>query len=132
MSDHAKQNAAAWAASIFGMIAARDAAHEADDLDAIDEAEREIDESALNVLVRDDWRTMDAFGKDSTPEEYQILLSAGGPALRIYGQVDDGGGALDARLEWQDWGTPWTEYYEATREQDAAILAFASQFIQAY
>lgn len=132
MSDHAKQNAAAWAASIFGMIAARDAAHEADDLDAIDAAEREIYESPLSVLVRDGWRAMDGFGNDSSAEEYQILLSTGGPALRIYGSINEHGAAHDAILQWQDWGTPWTDYHATTEEQDAAILDFAGQFIQDY
>ena len=133
MSDHAKQNAAAWAASIFGIMAAYDAAHESGDDDAIEAAESEINNSPLSVRVRDDWRNpYDYSTPEKTPEEYEILLSTGGPALRVYGSINEHGEPHDAILQWQDWGTPWTDYHDTTEEQDAVILAFAGQFIQNY
>lgn len=122
-TNHAISNAKGWLAEIVTLMA-RFAAAEADDGD---EVRREIDEGPLSIRVRDGWR---APGDDSaTAEEYEILLSTGGPALRIYG-------ALDAyhepdefpRLQWQDGGTPWTDHRETTDEEDAALLAYARCF----
>ena len=38
-----------------------------------------------------------------------ILLGTGGPATRIVCELDDGE-PTRARLQAQDWGTPWTDY----------------------
>ena len=126
MSEHAKSNAANWAESIADMMARLKAAQEADDSEAWGAVLTEIDGSPLDIRVRDGWRGPHDDDKGE-PEEYFILLSTGGPALRIYG-------ALcwhepeDAVLQWQDWGTPWTDFLELTEEQADAILAYARQF----
>jgi hypothetical protein len=62
-------------------------------------------ETALSVDVRSGWGTPG----ELEPEEFQILLSTGGPALRIIGDLQSNEPSC-ARLEFQDWGTPWTQW----------------------
>jgi hypothetical protein len=77
-------------------------------------------ESPLSLDVRSGWGTPSKL----EPEEFQILLSTGGPALRIIGDLEDLSPA-NARLEYQDWGTPWTEYLNTDYE---ALQWFSSLF----
>jgi hypothetical protein len=70
-----------------------------------DSIEESCQESPLAVDVRSGWGTPGQL----EPEEFQILLSTGGPALRIIGDLE-GLSPSSARLEHQDWGTPWTEW----------------------
>jgi hypothetical protein len=69
-----------------------------------DEIEESCQESALAVDVRSGWGTPGQL----KPEEFQILLSTGGPALRIIGDLEDQSPA-HPRLQHQDWGTPWID-----------------------
>jgi len=102
--------------------------HEAQD--AGDEAEEaaareEIENLPLEVLVRSGWHRP---GEDAgTPEEYQILLATGGPAVRIVGDLDRWEEPANAVLEYADWGTPWTAY-PADAEAARVLLEFARQF----
>jgi hypothetical protein len=122
----AKQNAAAWLGSIREMIEALGAAEEADDNKAQDAARQTIEESAVSVEIRDDWKQPGAVGE---PAEYKILLTTGGPALRIIGEMGQYNQPENARLEWQDWFTPWTEYRAPDGlTDDSVLLAFARQF----
>lgn len=90
-----------------------------------EDAETRIQEDALSIEVRGDWYDISsAFPPDKTPTEFCILLSTGGPATRIRGELD-GGEPSRARLEVQDWGTPWTQYFDI--EQDT-LLAYARCF----
>lgn len=90
------------------------------------EAVRErIQESPLSVEVRDGWRTPGA--DKGTAEEFCILLSTGGPALRIMGELDEHAQPTRAWLEYQDWGTPWTEYHGEGCEHET-LLTFCQQF----
>ncbi len=91
--------------------------------DADDVRER-VQESALSVEVRSGWSTDPA---DLKPEEFRILLTTGGPALQIMGELDDHGEPRRAWLECQDWGTPWTEYHGDACSMDD-VLAFARCF----
>ena len=91
------------------------------DEDAIRE---QIEESPLSVQVRGGWH---APGEtEDGPEEFEILISTGGPALRIIGELDEHCQPTRARLEHQDWGTPWTEFH-AGDDYDA-LLQWASVF----
>ncbi len=75
-----------------------------------EEAEQRIHEDALSCEVRSGW--VDGYNfVDAEPAEFQILLSTGGPASRIVGELRDGE-VHRAWLEVQDWGTPWTDHYE--------------------
>ena len=87
-----------------------------------DEARDTILEDALSVEVRSDWHTP---GDSSADTEYCILLSTGGPASRIVGDLDQWKEPASATLQVQDWGTPWTDYREA--DQDT-LLKYADCF----
>jgi hypothetical protein len=126
MSD-AIENARNWVADISAMIAALNAAEAADgERDAIDTARQAIDESILSVLVRDGWRHPGHASDYRGPAEYELLLSTGGPALRIRGEVENGE-PTSARLQYQDWFTPWTDL-ELTAAEYADVTAFAQNF----
>lgn len=90
-----------------------------------EDAERMIHEDALSVEVRSGWTTP---GEDMTPEEFAILLSTGGPAVRIRGELGEHGEPHRAWLEVQDWGKPWTEYY-AGSGSDEVLLSYARCFV---
>ena len=127
--DHGEQNAKAWLGSIEEMLAALNATDRTN-LEGSrewdrkrEDADQTIHESVLSVMVRDGWRMPDG-ATDEGPDEYEILLSTGGPALRIYGRLSDHGEPSSAELQHQDWGTPWTRY----PAPEAILLAFAQRF----
>ena len=131
-TDHARHIAASWSETIAEMIRALEAARESEDDDAIDAAHTVIHEAALSVEVRSDWYTPGS-RLNADPAEYQILLSTGGPALRITGRLGAHDEPDTADIEYQDWGTPWTRYHPAHGEplfdsHNADILTFAQQF----
>lgn len=91
-----------------------------DTAEAIEEAARE---EALSVEFRCcQWSSNPG---EIEPDEYRILLSTGGPALQITGRFSIIHGATSARLQWQDWGTPWTDYDDAEKD---ALLWFAGLY----
>lgn len=85
-----------------------------------------IYEDPLSVEVRSGWYAPTA-GDKPQPEEYCILLCTGGPAVRIIGGLDQYLTPEWARLEYQDWGTPWTAFNLPDQEL-AAVLVYAAQF----
>ena len=120
--NYARDNAAAWLSIICEFVANHRAAVEDD---AIDAAQTAIHEAPLSVEVRSGWyRPCDA---NPEPLEYQILLATGGPATRITGDLDTYGQPDTARLEYQDWGTPWTAR-PLTAEEREDVLTFAQAF----
>lgn len=120
MSEHAIGNAKAWLETIMELNArwgGDDKEREAADDDA--------HQMPLSIDVRSDWHLP---GEDVPPAEYQILLSTGGPALRVWGDLSEYGEPMDhPSLQWQDWGTPWTTY-ALTEEEQAAVWTFARCF----
>lgn len=80
-----------------------------------DDVRERIEEGPLSVQVRGGWHSPGA--EPEPPEEFEILLSTGGPALRIIGDLDDHGYPERPRLQYQDWGTPWTEYPDVDRDK---------------
>lgn len=73
-----------------------------------EEARERIQDDALEVQVRTDWHYPGE--TDVKPGQFHILLCSGGPAVRIMGELDEYGQPFKAWLEYQDWGTPWTEH----------------------
>lgn len=81
----------------------------AGDCESREQADERIQEDPLSIEVRSGWVTP---GSEMEAEEFMILLSTGGPAVRIVGELDEHGEPHRAWLEVQDWFKPWTEYHE--------------------
>ena len=131
---HAIANAQSWLETIEAGMTAYDTL--SNDIDApaqsfdggtfedADALRERLEQAPLAVSVRSGWSTpFDTL----QASEYQILLSTGGPALRIIGDLSEHGEPETARLEYQDWGTPWGAYILA-QAQERRVLAFASLF----
>lgn len=93
----------------------------AGDCEDEEDARQRIQEDPLSVEVRSDWASP---GEELTAGEFQILLCTGGPAVRIVGELDRGE-PCRAWLEYQDWGTPWTQYFGASSD---TLCQYASHF----
>lgn len=120
--DNAKGQAKAQLESIKEMVAALDVGDDAERC----EAQETIQQDALCVEVRSDWH--EPGGEVGiSPCEYTILLCTGGPACRIIGNLTEHNEPETARIEYQDWGTPWTEY-RLTSEEEATVLRYAGCF----
>lgn len=103
----------------------REHGYDGSNSDAVANAIRDaMREAPLSVEVRSLWHVP---GGQSEPGEYCILLSTGGPALRLMGELSEYGEPESVTLEHQDWGTPWTPY-DTTASDDEALLWFAQLF----
>lgn len=109
---------------LLDRIDAAQTANNAASYDNIAAAEEELFEMPLDVAVRSGWEPVGGYLK---PSEYMILLTTGGPACRITGDLASNGEPENAVLEWQDWGTPWTPCALSAPERDA-LLRFAALF----
>lgn len=87
-----------------------------------DEAIERIRESVLSVEVRSGWANV---GDALNAEEFRILLTTGGPALQIRGELDENGEPSRAWLEYQDWGTGWMQYFDI---EQSTLLTFCGCF----
>jgi hypothetical protein len=135
--NHALENAKGWMDTINEWCLAMDMAEDSErghderiafdgnEYDTADELREHAQEMALSVACRCGWYCPGGDGQRAEPKEYQVLLSTGGPALRIVGELSEHCEPTSARLEHQDWGTPWTEYHEADSDN---LLRFASVF----
>jgi len=87
-----------------------------------EEARERIQDDALSVEIV--WGNS-AVGEAPEAEGYEILLTTGGPAVKIVGDLDRYKQPDNARLMVQDWFKPWAEYMGADR---SALLAYAQCF----
>ena len=96
-----------------------------------DEIRDRVTQQALSVEVRSDWHTP-GDNENASPNEYRVLLTWGGPALMLCGDLDEHGSPEgNARFEIQDWGTPWTVYRPDVCFEDyyeKAVAWFANCF----
>lgn len=127
--DHGRANALAWLQSIVEMVGALDANDRAAVADwsadrLREEAVRAIRESVLSVEVRTDWHEV---GGSNQPNEYKILLTTGGPACQIVGDLDEYFQPESAVIQYQNWFTPWVDLVLDQAEEEA-LLAFARCF----
>ena len=90
----------------------------------IDQIQTMTSEDPLHIQVRSGWESI---GSTLEPSEFNILLCTGGPAVRIIGDIYQGCPEA-CRLEHQDWGTPWTQVFNLSDEQRAAIQWYCEQF----
>lgn len=111
----------------FEDIAEKVAKLKTDDDSDHDEALEAIQNDPLEVAVRSGWVAPAGKINGQSPEEFKILLCTGGPAVQIIGELDEHCQPERARIEHQDWGTPWTEYRLSGDEQDV-LLEYCRQF----
>jgi hypothetical protein len=122
--DRAKDQAATQFACVKALVEALRKAREEDDYDEADNAERRISEDALSIQTRGGWHSP---GEENTDEEYEILLCTGGPACRIVGELDRGQ-PCSARIEFQDWFTPWQKWLDGPSDEEDILLDYARVF----
>ena len=126
-TERAREQARAQLDSIIELVNALENGGEVDGETLDSDAVRErIEESPLSVEVRTDWHGVG--DSDNKPTEYNILLCTGGPACRIIGDLDQYGQPDTAKIEYQDWGIPWTRYGSTTTQEEEKLLTFAQQF----
>jgi len=76
-----------------------------DDYETQEKMTYKAEVEALSVDFRSGWScSPDDLG---SPEEFKILLSTGGPACQIIGNLDQSHQPIDIEIQYQDWGTPW-------------------------
>lgn len=96
-----------------------------------DEAREQIMDDPLEITYRTGWlnhgEVCDGIDKGNI-EECCILLCTGGPAVRILCDVDHRGTLRRPIVQYQDWGTPWTELLSITSEQHSALETYISNF----
>lgn len=128
--EHARANARSWYNSIVEMVEALAQADANRDGIAQDSAREAITESVLSVEVRRPWQC--AGGEIEPPVEYRILLTTGGPALKLTGELSEHGEPETAELQMWDWGLPWRAWWPpriaARNGYRETLLAFARCF----
>lgn len=88
-----------------------------------DDARQRIQEDPLSIEYRSGWVT----DKDEMKAaEVCILLAYGGPAVRIMVEINGEGEPTKAKLQVQDWGTPWADYHEDAT--DEILMAYVGVF----
>jgi hypothetical protein len=97
-----------------------------DDVTTEEEARECIHELPLSVEVRSGWVNQ---GEEMVAEEFNILLTTGGPAIRIMGELDASGSPSRAWIQYSDWGTPWANYFGPDHDP-VALLGFSRQFFE--
>lgn len=106
------------------LLRVRKRAFERERWDLADILAHHLEEMPLSVLVRSGWYSP---GEESTPPaEYEILLSTGGPAVRVYGTLNEYGEPDSAELQVQDWFKPWARAAFPTNED--VLIEFARAF----
>jgi len=76
-------------------------------------------EKALSVEFKSGWTTNP---EEMNPEEFKILLSWGGPACQITGNLDQYKQPIDIEIQYQDWGTPWNTLEISYHQNDYQAL----------
>lgn len=113
--DRARDQAKMQLESISEMVSALQDNENDEEIEA---ARQTIQEDALEV----------ATGKEfNGTKTYMVLLCTGGPAVRIIGELDEHDQPDSARLQYQDWGTPWTDY-NLTADEEKTLIAYANEF----
>ena len=123
-TNHALQNAISTIETMVEDFKKDQQLQESNDYNQQDELRESILNNALSVEFRSGWYSSPEDEKKA--EEFRILLAWGGPALRIIGELDDYG-PVNPKLQFQDWGTLWTDL-EITEDQQDALNWFCNCF----
>jgi hypothetical protein len=94
----------------------------AGDCKSQEEAREAIQENALSVEVRSGWHVP---GEDNSPSEFRIVLCTGGPHVEIVGELDEYHQPCRAWIQYQDWGTPMTQYFDISQ---STLIEYCSNF----
>lgn len=95
-----------------------------------EEAEEALNNDPLSIQVRSGWVNVAVACDDTqatTWDEYEILLTTGGPAVRIRGSLDEYGEPRSAFLQAQDWFTDWMTM-NLTEAEQQDVLTYARWF----
>jgi hypothetical protein len=111
--------------TIKELIEALHTANDDGDHQAIDDAHDAIYAHALSVEVRSDWT---AVSSPMTASEFRILITWGGPAVQIVGQLNDHNEPATATLQSQDWFLPWRDWVSPDDTADAILIEYARCF----
>lgn len=130
--EHARGNAKGWYEELRDLYREYQAREDDRDDKETEAIEERVQEMPLSVEVRSPWYVPGAKAEDTKPAEYNILLTTGGPALRVWGELDNYGQPDSAQLQMQDWGVPWREVWpcelDEMDEARAVLTWFAQQF----
>lgn len=97
----------------------------AEDEDEREQAIEQIQEHPFSIEVRSDWHVP---GQENLANvEYRILVSGGGPACQVTGELNEYGEPESAKIQYQDWFTSW-EDVNISDEEEEALLCYASHF----
>lgn len=121
----AVEQAAAQYSSILSMIEDLRAANLSGADTPIEAARQAITEDPLSVLVG--YSGWYGPGEKPEPDQYEILLCTGGPAVRIFGKLGEHNEPISAELQWQDWFQPWSFYFGEEVQEDI-LLEYAREF----
>lgn len=98
---------------------------ETQDAEKIDLLVSALQNDVLSLRVRSDWH--DPSGESGSPFEFEILLSWGGPSVRLYGILSEYMEPMEVWIEHQDWGLPWRRL-PATPDVRAKLLQYSKLF----
>jgi hypothetical protein len=96
--------------------------HEAGDCTDEEDARNRIQEDPLSVEVRSGWTSL---GDTMAPGNFRIVLCTGGPHVEIMGKLDIHGQPYHAWIQYQDWGTPMTPFFNV---EQSTLLAYCQEF----
>ncbi|MCK5603673.1 hypothetical protein KAR91_17435 [Candidatus Pacearchaeota archaeon] len=129
MSNEDKQRAEDQAKAQFEgikeMVEAMTEASDNEEWTEHEEALTVIQEDPLSVEVRSDWHSPGSQDNGGI-SEFRILLCWGGPSVQIIGELDEYNQPCEAKIQYQDWFTGWTDYLP--EDEDEILLDYCRQF----
>jgi hypothetical protein len=99
-----------------------DLEHAAGDCTEEEEARTRIQEDPLSIEVRSGWIQS---GGEMEATEFRIVLCTGGPHVEIMGELDAYQQPRRAWLQYQDWGTPMTQFFNI---EQSTLLTYCQEF----
>lgn len=105
------------------LVEAKRIAKTDEELDAAIDA---IYQDPLSITVRDGWRPLG--DKSRGDREFRILLSTGGPATQIIGDLDQYDEPINCKIQAQDWFLPWETLDDLSTEDQEVLDEYCAQF----